>query len=155
LPDGRQSGPNPGNEAAERKYQERERLRASMEAASKADLARKAEQLRQMEKERAERAAAKVAEIHQELFGRSSQAPPWVQDPRLTNRKRVADLVAINDALKSYRARHGRYPVANSLAGVRERGGNWIPGLSPEFLPSLPRDPAQSDHAAGPEYLYS
>ena len=79
----------------------------------------------------------------------------WAQDPRLANRKRVSDLVTINDALKAYRAKHGKYPVAEKLAGYLERGRDWIPGLSPEFVAELPRDPAMSDDRAGPQYLYA
>jgi hypothetical protein len=82
-------------------------------------------------------------------------APTWSQDPRLTNRKRVSDLVTINDALKAYRTKHGKYPVAEKLGGYLERGKNWIPGLAPEFLAELPRDPALSNDKAGPQYLYA
>ena len=78
-----------------------------------------------------------------------------MNDPRLTNRKRVSDLVAINDAIKSYHARHGRYPQADKLAGFLERGKAWIPGLAPEFIPDLPRDPAGANDRAGPQYLYA
>lgn len=76
-------------------------------------------------------------------------APP--PDPRLVNRKRVQDLVTINDALTSYYAKHGAYPKADGLAGANERGAAWIPGLSPEFLASIPRDPL---HGAGTQYVY-
>jgi hypothetical protein len=76
-------------------------------------------------------------------------APP--PDPRLVNRKRVQDLVTINDALTGYYAKHGAYPKADGLAGANERGAAWIPGLSPEFLASIPRDPL---HGAGTQYVY-
>jgi hypothetical protein len=86
----------------------------------------------------------------------SAEPPPaWTQDPRLTNRKRVSDLVTMNDALKAYHAKHGKYPVAEKLGGFLERGKNWIPGLSPEFVADLPRDPAMSGDMAGPQYLYA
>lgn len=86
----------------------------------------------------------------------SAEPPPaWTQDPRLTNRKRVSDLVTINDALKAYHAKNGKYPVAEKLGGFLERGKNWIPGLSPEFVAELPRDPAMSGDKAGPQYLYA
>lgn len=78
-----------------------------------------------------------------------------LQDPRLTNRKRVSDLVTMNDALKAYFAKHGKYPVAEKLGGFLERGKDWIPGLSPEFVAELPRDPAMSSDKAGPQYLYA
>ncbi len=82
-------------------------------------------------------------------------APTWMADPRLTNRKRVSDLVAINDAIKSYHGKHGRYPMAKGMEGFLERGKQWIPGLAPEFIQDLPRDPAQSNDRNGPQYLYS
>jgi hypothetical protein len=92
----------------------------------------------------------------------SSQPPPatdpgptWTQDPRLLNRKRVSDIVTINDAIKAYHKKHGAYPKADGLKGFIERGKSWIPGLSPEFIAELPRDPARSDDAAGPQYVYS
>lgn len=63
-------------------------------------------------------------------------------DPRLLNRKRVTDLVSMNDALKAYHAQHGSYPKAEGLLGYAERGEAWIPGLAPDFIPRLPSDPA-------------
>lgn len=81
--------------------------------------------------------------------------PTWTQDPRLLNRKRVSDLVTINDALKAYHKKHGAYPKADGLKGHAERGKLWIPGLAPDFVAELPRDPARSDDPNGPQYLYS
>lgn len=88
----------------------------------------------------------------------ASAQPPAsaaAQDPRLLNRKRVSDLVTINDALKAYHAKHGAYPKAGGLAGFPERGSNWIPGLAPDFLKELPRDPAMSVETSGPQYVYA
>jgi hypothetical protein len=76
-------------------------------------------------------------------------APP--PDPRMINRKRVQDLVTINDALKAYHTKTGGYPKAAELAGANERGAAWIPGLSPDFLADIPRDPL---HAAATQYVY-
>lgn len=76
-------------------------------------------------------------------------------DPRFLNRRRVGELVTINDALKAYHACHGAYPVAQSLAGRPDRGEGWIPGLAPDFLPELPRDPAMSVSPDGPQYVYA
>ena len=73
-------------------------------------------------------------------------------DPHLINRKRVQDLVTINDALTAYYAKNGNYPKAEGLAGANERGAAWIPGLSPEFLKQLPLDPL---HGAGTQYVYA
>src|SRR5690606_26214234 len=82
-------------------------------------------------------------------------APTWTQDPRLQNRRRVSDLVALNDALKAYHARHGAYPRAEGLQGQVERGAAWIPGLAPDFIKELPRDPAQSDDPSASRYVYA
>lgn len=82
-------------------------------------------------------------------------APTWTQDPRLQNRRRVSDLVALNDALKAYHARHGAYPKAAGLHGSAERGAAWIPGLAPDFIKELPRDPSQSDDPSAPRYVYA
>ena len=76
-------------------------------------------------------------------------------DPRLFNRKRVKDLVSINDALKAYHAQHGSYPKAEGLSGFSERGPAWIPGITPDFLPELPRDPEHSSDKSGPQYVYA
>lgn len=76
-------------------------------------------------------------------------------NPRLHNRKRVSDLVTINDALQAYFRKHGAYPAAAGLAGVAERGVAWIPGLTPEFLPELPLDPAMAVNGNGPQYVYT
>jgi hypothetical protein len=73
-------------------------------------------------------------------------------DPRMINRKRVQDLVTINDALTAYYAKNGNYPTAEGLAGANERGAAWIPGLSPDFLTQLPLDPL---HSAGTQYVYA
>ena len=75
-------------------------------------------------------------------------------DPRLVNRKRVQDLVTINDALKSYHKAHGAYPAAPGLGGILDRGAAWIPGLT-DILPELPRDPAMSMDRSGPQYVYA
>lgn len=81
----------------------------------------------------------------------ASGQPPSAADPRLLNRKRVQDLVTINDALRNYYAKNGAYPKAEGLAGAHERGAAWIPGLSPEFLASIPRDP---QHNGTTQYVY-
>lgn len=81
----------------------------------------------------------------------ASGQPPAAADPRLVNRKRVQDLVTINDALRNYYAKNGVYPKAEGLAGAHERGAAWIPDLSPDFLPSIPRDP---EHNGATQYVY-
>ncbi len=72
-------------------------------------------------------------------------------DPRIVNRKRVQDLVTLNDALKAYHAKNGAFPQAAALAGMNERGANWLPGLAPDFVKELPLDPT---HGPGTQYVY-
>ncbi len=86
----------------------------------------------------------------------AAQPPqPPSNDPRLLTRKRLSDLVTINDALKSFHAKTGAYPVAtDGLKGVIDRGNNWIPGLAPDYLPELPRDPGGAPDNNGPQYFY-
>ena len=69
----------------------------------------------------------------------------------MINRKRIQDLVTINDALKAHFAKTGAFPKANGLAGANERGAGWIPGLTPDFLPELPLDPM---HGPATQYVY-
>ena len=63
--------------------------------------------------------------------------------------------MSINDALKAYHAHHGSYPKAEGLSGFSERGPAWIPGITPDFLPELPRDPEHSSDRSGPQYVYA
>ena len=94
----------------------------------------------------------------------ASAQPPWLSpsdppvappsDPRLLNRKRVSDLVSINDALKAYHAINNAYPKAADLAGFSDRGAAWIPGLAPDFITTLPRDPMQASDSSGSQYVY-
>ncbi len=88
-----------------------------------------------------------------EASGKMSMADAVRTSPLLFNRKRVSDLVTINDALKAYFKKHNAYPVAAGLGGVAERGAAWIPGLVPEFVAELPRDPAME--TGGPQYVYA
>lgn len=70
----------------------------------------------------------------------------------MVSRKRVQDLVTINDALKAYYAKNGTFPKAAGLVGANERGTDWIPGLVPDYVKELPRDPA---HGPMTQYVYA
>ena len=59
--------------------------------------------------------------------------------------------MTINDALKAYHAKNGAFPQAAALAGMNERGANWLPGLAPDFVKELPLDPT---HGPGTQYVY-
>ena len=86
--------------------------------------------------------------------GDSAVADAARNNPRLHNRKRVGDLVTLNDALQAYHKKHGAFPVAAGLGGLPDRGAAWIPGLAPEFIAELPRDPSMSADKDGPQYVY-
>lgn len=99
-------------------------------------------------------AAKPTASAHPPQTSASESVDTRMIHPRLLNRRRVTDLVSINDALKAYYAANGAYPKATGLAGFSERGAGWIPGLSPDFIVTLPRDPLQASDASGPQYVY-
>lgn len=74
----------------------------------------------------------------------SAPAAPAV-DP--LTQQRMADLIAINNAVKAYYDTHGQYPVTSdrgSFVSIISAGDAWIPGLTPDFIASLPRDPGGS-----------
>jgi|APLow6443716910_1056828.scaffolds.fasta_scaffold22637_2 hypothetical protein len=76
-------------------------------------------------------------------------------DPAKATERRIADILAINTAILAYHAKNGKYPDGSKgLQGVVELGANWIPGLAPEFIPTLPRDPLFAIDNQGPQYLY-
>ncbi|PJA39288.1 hypothetical protein CO179_05630 [candidate division WWE3 bacterium CG_4_9_14_3_um_filter_39_7] len=63
--------------------------------------------------------------------------------------KRLSDLKEINDALKRFYIVHGLYPVSGGGTGPwdglytnwGDSTPDWIPGLVPDYLEFLPRDP--------------
>ncbi|HEY1027959.1 MAG TPA: sulfatase-like hydrolase/transferase [Pseudomonas sp.] len=71
--------------------------------------------------------------------------------------QRKSDLERINAALAAYYKVHRSYPVSQSFDGLHSKWGKdtaqWISGLAPKFIPSLPLDPANSD-ASIPQYIY-
>jgi hypothetical protein len=68
--------------------------------------------------------------------------------------QRAADLIAITTALDAYKAARGSYPVTLGFRNIAEHGPDWIPGLAPEFIPSVPREPLRSSNANRPQYWY-
>jgi type II secretory pathway pseudopilin PulG len=75
---------------------------------------------------------------------------------------REAAMHNVAKALESYYSRHGRYPTTggqwsgdtSSYGGKGYGADGYIPGLVPEFIKSLPRDPDKNYPAAGKGYLY-
>jgi type II secretory pathway pseudopilin PulG len=76
--------------------------------------------------------------------------------------KREADLRAVEKALEAYSMKYGVYPPSggtwsgdtSSYGGKGYGADGYIPGLVPEFLPQLPRDPNPAYPVAGRGYLY-
>jgi prepilin-type N-terminal cleavage/methylation domain len=76
--------------------------------------------------------------------------------------KREADLRAVEKALEAYNIKYGVYPNtggawkgdAPSYGGLGYGADGYIPGLVPEFLPQLPRDPNPAYPTGGRGYLY-
>ncbi|MCE5310929.1 MAG: polysaccharide pyruvyl transferase family protein [Acidobacteriales bacterium] len=71
---------------------------------------------------------------------------------------RVKDLTAIRDALEAYwRIYHGYPKSSGGWDGLYSKWGastpEWIPGLVPEHLPCLPRDP-RNHEVPDQQYLY-
>ncbi len=55
--------------------------------------------------------------------------------------RRKADLEIITNALNSYYAANGRFPPSAGWVYSTSGANNWIPGLVPTYIESLPIDP--------------
>lgn len=73
-------------------------------------------------------------------------------------KQRVTDLSNIKNAVESYKNDHGVYPASEGFDGLYNRSGKinaqWIRGIVPDYLPSLPRDPRE-DFDPSDQYLYN
>ena len=83
---------------------------------------------------------------------------PWYTTQRTSlYQQRQNDLGIMHEALAAYHAKFGRYPAPPGFAGAVTAAGvqtnDWLPGLTGEFLPQLPRDPARSNDP-NKQYLY-
>lgn len=74
---------------------------------------------------------------------------------------RLSDLSSIPYALEEYKIKHRSYPISSDggsgwdgfYSKYGESRPDWIRGLVPEFLPSLPRDPRMNKQNSE-QYLY-
>ncbi len=70
---------------------------------------------------------------------------------------RLADLKLLSKVLKQYHAENASYPLSEGFDGFYtswgKAGQNWISGLTPKYLYTLPREPKQSDDPRQ-QYLY-
>lgn len=80
-----------------------------------------------------------------------------VSDSYMT--QRVMDLTLIAEALEAYKTDNQSYPsTAGDFQGIQfgyEPGGEWIPGLVPQYLKELPQDPKRGPKDTDPQYLYA
>jgi len=68
---------------------------------------------------------------------------------KVRNARRKVTLVLLKSALEMYRNDHGHFPIAGSQTNflssepgdVSYQGPDWIPGLAPDYVAALPRDP--------------
>lgn len=59
--------------------------------------------------------------------------------------QRKAEVGSIRNALALYNADHDQYPDPGSdLTATSLEGSNWIPGLVPDYIKNLPKDPRQA-----------
>lgn len=84
------------------------------------------------------------------------QTPTAETDAAVTA-QRVADVTAVNNALRSYHAANAAYPVSNGFQGYASNWGaalgeRWIPELTE--LASMPRDPARAETGGEAQYLF-
>ncbi|WP_349371487.1 ABC transporter ATP-binding protein [Salinarimonas sp.] len=74
------------------------------------------------------------------------------------HQRRYADLTAIRDAVDAYRAETGAYPDTQGR-WVTDRirvglGREWVPGIAPRFIASVPVDPEVPDADDEAQYRY-
>ena len=79
-----------------------------------------------------------------------------VATPEAMFRQRVSDLQKINGALEAYFQDNGCYPSTddNWVSVVQQQSEEWLPDLVPDYLESIPRDPASSWDFDDPQYCY-
>ena len=80
---------------------------------------------------------------------------------RTQDSERTADLESVQAALEAYKQDHGSYPAVEGWRGdAQNYGGSgygadgYVPGLVPDYLQELPRDPDPSYPGETEGYLY-
>ncbi|MFT4710923.1 MAG: prepilin-type N-terminal cleavage/methylation domain-containing protein, partial [Planctomycetota bacterium] len=81
---------------------------------------------------------------------------------RANDTRRIADLSSVQKALDMYYLDNGAYPIVSGWSGdAPNYGGHgytiadpYIPGLIPEYMEMLPRDPNKAFPDGGRGYLY-
>ncbi len=69
--------------------------------------------------------------------------------------QRMKDLTMLRAWLEAYLQDHDEYPVSDGWSGLHSTWGysgpDWIPGLTPDYVKELPRDPREDSN---PEHQY-
>ena len=65
--------------------------------------------------------------------------------------RRFADFSSIGAALERYHKDHGAFPLSNGSFSLKS---DWIPGLVPDYLVAVPRDPRYLSNVQNKQYLY-
>jgi general secretion pathway protein G len=65
---------------------------------------------------------------------------PAGQLAKARDAERKAELQQIRSALELYRSDNGRYPITSDWV-YSNAGDSWIPGLTPNYLKTVPKDP--------------
>jgi hypothetical protein len=70
---------------------------------------------------------------------------------------RISHLRELNEALRKYKLKFGNYPKSHLWDGLYTNWGHskadWIDGLAPDFIDTLPRDP-RNNAIGSQQYLY-
>lgn len=81
----------------------------------------------------------------------------WSQQYDATTKQRLSDLQAVKAALEKYHQANGAYPVSSAWDGLHSQWGEsteeWIQGLAPTYIATLPLDPTH-DNPKPSQYLY-
>ncbi|HSX40870.1 MAG TPA: prepilin-type N-terminal cleavage/methylation domain-containing protein [Candidatus Saccharimonadales bacterium] len=68
---------------------------------------------------------------------------PGTQLAKARDARRKNDMHQIQVALEAYKSDNGHYPPSPDWINSSQ-GDQWIPGLSPQYMQKLPRDPSSS-----------
>nr|WP_281722831.1 hypothetical protein [Nitrosomonas nitrosa] len=70
--------------------------------------------------------------------------------------RRMEELARVKAALDAFWADNGYYPKTDGWYGIGSEWGmdtaDWVPGLAPKYIPTLPSDPSNMPKA---QYLYA
>ncbi|MEM1106928.1 MAG: hypothetical protein AAGH87_11120 [Pseudomonadota bacterium] len=87
-----------------------------------------------------------------------AEEPAITASPEELHATRIEDLAVVQAAVEAYFNAEGAYPSTDEnwrgVAFGHAPGANWIPGLVPDHIDELPRDPELGETKAEPQYIY-